>query len=230
MTTIALLVWLLAAAVTPPPVAPGDGCGCDFARLNNAWCRACQIGYVAGVPIRSQNLFEALDAHGHECDPAAIRCPTCCEAIENGGFCEPHRVGFHEGRLYATRLTWALARGMPFAVDELTCDTCRAKALRIIAAAAWDAPQDARKPLDGWCEECEVGMVGNVAFCSRAAYEAAIKEFRRLAQVVETSKRCERCAGAQLFGTHCSICSIRYDLEGHAISTGPSQPAGSAGR
>lgn len=220
----AVLLLVLAAAATPPPIAPGEGCGCDFARDNNGWCEHCQVGYVAGVPICSQALHAGLDAHGHEIDRAAMRCPDCIEAVDHDGFCLQHRVGYNRGRLYATRLTWALARGMLYRLEDLTCDTCRANGERLTSTT------DSKSPLEGWCQECQVGMVGSVAFCNRADYDAAIVEFRRLIRLNETAARCERCAGAQFFGTYCRFCDIRYDAEGDPISTGPNRPAASTGR
>src|SRR5262245_42365985 len=55
---------------------------CAQAKLKNQWCDHCGVGYVAGAPIRSKILFEALDAHGHDLVLAAIQCPECKAAIE----------------------------------------------------------------------------------------------------------------------------------------------------
>ena len=51
-------------------------CTCALAKIDNGWCNKCEVGYVAGVTINSQMLFEALDAHGHEIGPDGIQCPS----------------------------------------------------------------------------------------------------------------------------------------------------------
>ena len=60
-------VWMVLAALV----------GCEEARRTNGWCAAKNVGYVASVEIRSHALYEALDAHGHDIDPAAVTCATC---------------------------------------------------------------------------------------------------------------------------------------------------------
>ena len=58
------LLFLLWLAVLPLSIAE-EICTCAEARSVNGWCEAHAVGYVAGLEIRSAELFEALDTHGH---------------------------------------------------------------------------------------------------------------------------------------------------------------------
>ena len=103
---------------------------CAEARLVNGWCKTCEIGYVASVPVRNHDLFEALDAHGHPMDIEFVRCPTCREAIETDGYCERCRLGYVRSAGYFSRLTWTLARGKLTDLSKIECAECREHANR----------------------------------------------------------------------------------------------------
>ena len=90
-----------------------------------AWCYIHRIGHVAGVPISSLRLYEAVDTHGHEVDLTTFSCPACQRAIATDGVCAQHRVAFQEGRAYFTLLTYYLARGEPREPAALSCPACR---------------------------------------------------------------------------------------------------------
>ena len=50
----------------PVPFAFAAECTCVAAKLSNAWCESCKVGYLAGLRIPSERLFDTLDAHGHD--------------------------------------------------------------------------------------------------------------------------------------------------------------------
>ena len=83
----------------------GAECTCDVAKLKGGWCSKCETGYLAGVPIKSELLFEELDAHGHDIDPRAIRCGICKEAMKSNSYCDQCRIGWIDKKAYMSRLT-----------------------------------------------------------------------------------------------------------------------------
>jgi hypothetical protein len=179
---------------------PGeDGAGgvptcCAEAQLTNAWCEADDRGFVAGLEIRSRELHDALDAHGHEVDRDSIQCETCRTLMDAGGFCETCRIGWVAGQAYFTRLTYHLAQGRPTSGADGRCEACR---------------DDAR--LSGWCSAGQHGWAGNVVFGRREDQEAAARELDHLLVVIETSERCATCSLVQLVGDgRCPYCQITY--------------------
>jgi len=161
-------------------------CTCAQAKLRHHWCSACRVGYVAGVRIESELLFEEIDAHGHEIDPQRIECPSCQAALAADGYCERCRMGFVKKQAYMSRLTYFVAKGETKDADKIVCKTCRGNAAR-----------------HGWCDACEVGMVGNVAFKAKAEFEQAAKAYDVLLEAVRTLKRCVTCAVALVLDARC---------------------------
>ncbi len=224
-----------------PPVAEGPGCVCPKVRVADGWCGPCRTGYVASVEIRSPLLFEALDAHGHEIDPASLECEGCREAIRKDGFCEKSGYGFVRKELYFSKLTWVLARGERQAPGALRCRACAANARR--RPGAEPAPPEAgtrggdgaehgdanpaadpdRDETPGWCRECGVGMAGNVAFRDLEHFEIARREMARLVRAIEASRRCETCAVALFYDRRCPKCRIGY-RDGRPVSRPASGP------
>lgn len=190
--TIALLGWLAPTAATVP-----DDCRCADACLRNGWCAAHTVGYVAGVRVSSAILFEVLDAHGHDIDPAVIECSSCQTALASDGFCETCGMGYVAEQLYFSRLTYLLARGVPRAAADITCTACRTVATRGRAA---------------WCAPCGSGMVGNVTYTRRDLHERASGELRTLHEAVQASSRCETCAVVRFTGGLCSECDTQGAL------------------
>jgi len=178
------------------PTAPESSCKCEFNKLHNGWCEACKKGYVAGILVPSAMLLEALDAHGHDFDPASIKCKTCQEAIKTQGFCDRDNMGFIHNLAYVSRLTYHLAKGTPMDVSKLTCKKCR---------------QFARK--HGWCEACHRGMAGNVVFTNRNDFEQAARQIDFLMSVIKMIDRCEMCAVARFTGGKCPKCNILYERD-----------------
>jgi hypothetical protein len=176
---------------------------CEQARQRDGWCEACGVGYVAGVRIESRYLYEVLDAHGHQIDPASLECASCRAAYERDGFCSVCKTGYVRGEAYFSRLTYEIARGTRRVPADLTCPVCRANAKS-----------------HGWCETCGKAMIGNVAISSRQAYEHVVEAIRILQLANAEAQRCEHCAAAIVTDTECPLCRIRYK-NGKAVARRP---------
>ena len=183
-----VLVPLFVSQLPDDPV-----CTCDADKLKNGWCQKCKVGYVAGVAIKSEVLFEALDAHGHHIDADSMKCESCRKALASDCFCKRCNWGFVDKQLYYSKLTYLLARGTSKAESSIKCSSCRKNVL---------------KP--GWCDSCKVGMVGNVAFQDKEMFEQASKEYRKLLAAVEIARRCEICAVALFTDGKCPTCKKTY--------------------
>ena len=190
-----LPAWGLALVLLASPMdaSPQDRCICSTTRATNGWCAVHSFGWVGGLRIDSAWLYRALDAHGHDLDLTTFTCPQCRRAIETGGFCEEHRIGFVRGQAYFSRLTYELGKARPVEVASLACATCRKNAEGA-----------------GWCAKDGVGMVGPFSIGRRADFDQAIRalEIVRLAAVA--SKRCDQCAGAIITDGTCPFCRIKY--------------------
>ncbi len=169
--------------------------GCIEALRINGWCETSSIGYVAAVPIPSQWLHEALDAHGHEIPDWSHPCLDCNDALLSDGYCPHCKYGFVDGKLYFTKLTWSLGLGTVVDLWDLDCLEC------------------ATHPTgSGWCDDCARGLVGNVAFTDRAKYECAAGELDRLHESLTFVNECERCALSHYMGIECRAC-LRKDRD-----------------
>ena len=200
-------VLMLAASEKPP-------CICPTATNANVWCEAHAVGYVATVPIWSKELFEAIDAHGHEIERKHMRCATCLDAIDNDEYCVRSKIGYVGDKAYLSRLTYLLATGRRHDAKKLTCKTCRVHATRF-------ARPMKRPTLEsfGWCKEHKLGWIGNIAYQDRDRFEETATEFRRLLRAMELADRCESCATASFYDTYCPVCRIQYrdgrPVDGH---------------
>ena len=196
MTVFAGLAPALAGVLLlggPIASAPRDRCVCASAVETNGWCAVHGVGYVGGVRVASPWLYEAVDAHGHQVDPASFVCPSCRSAVAADGFCEAHRIGFVGGDAYFSKLTYLLARAVPRSPDDTRCPDCRAHATT-----------------QGWCTRCNVGMVGPFAFTDRREFDSAVEALRILKIANEAAARCDRCAVAILTDSPCPRCKITY--------------------
>ena len=189
----------------------GDGkelartnCTCEVSKSRGGWCNACDLGYVAGVAIKSEMLFEALDAHGHHINIESMGCEECRKAIASDGFCENCQWGFVGKQLYHSKLTYYLAKGRPKSKSASSCSTCKAHT---------------GKPL--WCESCKIGGVGNVTYTDKGAFGSVAREYGKLLQAVELSAKCEDCGVAFFMGTKCLKCKISYTDGKKPPSQGP---------
>jgi hypothetical protein len=167
-------------------------CTCAAAPAMNGWCEEHHVGYVAGIAIHSQLLYEALDAHGHQVDLSTFDCPSCREAIRTGGFCETHRVGFVGSLAYFSRLTYELARAKT-QIGEISCEICRHNVAK-----------------GGWCDRSKLGRIGPFVFEDKAAFLRAMREVEILRTAIAAIPRCERCAVAIVTDSQCPLCHITY--------------------
>lgn len=193
----ALALYLLCGCT---PAAPQPCPTCAAAKRTNQWCDRCKVGYVAGTPIRSKVLFDALDAHGHVLDLSSIKCEQCQNAIAHEGFCETCRIGWHLKQAYFSRLTYHVSRGVVRPDGPIACSTCRQNATRY-----------------GWCDACALGSVGNVEFRDRADFDGACRGYDLMMAADEASRRCETCALAILTDTSCFYCKVTYK-EGRPVA------------
>jgi len=173
-------------------------CKCGIAKVENGWCTDCKVGYVAGVKIKSDGLFESLQ--GHEVDEAKIKCPSCAKAHKAGGFCEACKTGFVDGKAYHTWVAYRLANGAFKRVDDIKCATCRKAAEE-----------------SGWCESCGVGYVAHHKLMDKVEYEKPMqaKKVLRLA----AKSQCEKCAVAMVSDGKCEQCKVEY-ANGEKIKSG----------
>ncbi len=203
MRRIALLILLL---LGPGPTWAGSARttqDCEEAKRTNLWCSAGNVGYVAGIAIRSPFLYEALDAHGHDVEPAAMTCEICRKAVASHGFCLAHRLGFVGGQAYVSPLTYYLARSRTIEPAELSCGACLRHTKGI-----------------GWCDPHRVGIAGHFALDNREEFDQMQKAYGILLAAVEASSRCERCAAAMVAEGYCAIHRVHYQ-DGRATSGSP---------
>lgn len=181
------------------PSTSGDPstCVCASARVKDTWCEACGAGYLAGIRIPSRRLFEVLDAHGHDYDPAVVACESCRKAIAKEGYCEECRRGFRGGQCYMSRLSYEVARGRRDDPATITCERCRTNSTTF-----------------GWCNACTLGRIGTIVAADRAGYQAAAVEAERLIQAIERLEPCESCAIAYFTKGYCPTCRKRFREDG----------------
>ncbi|MBI4717489.1 MAG: hypothetical protein HY763_06775 [Planctomycetes bacterium] len=173
-------------------------CKCGIAKVENGWCADCKVGYVAGVKIKSDALFESLQ--GHEVDEAKIKCPSCTKAHKAGGYCEACKAGFIGGNAYHSWVAYRLANGEFKRVDDIKCATCRKAAEG-----------------SGWCESCGVGYVAHHKLTDKAEYEKAVQAQKVLRLAAES--KCEKCAVAMVSDGKCEQCKVEY-ANGEKIKSG----------
>jgi len=189
-TTIGLsgLVTVLAVAH-----ALAADCTCKDARRHGGWCNECDVGYVAAVRIESADLFEALDAHGHQIDPKRIECSSCQEGLKSDGFCDRCSMGFVEKQAYLSRLTYHLALGKQIAEADIACKVCKELAGKT-----------------GWCKKCRRGWIGFVSIDHKKDYDQAAKAYAILVAAVKMLQKCDTCAVAMVPGARCPSCNVFY--------------------
>src|SRR5262245_61363846 len=85
-------------------------CTCKKAKVENGWCGDCKMGYVAGVTVKSQKLYDAVSASPNAGEK--MECPDCKKFAEAGkGYCTKCNVGFVGKNHYHSMTGYALARG-----------------------------------------------------------------------------------------------------------------------
>jgi hypothetical protein len=205
-STIVVLLLLAGGAVSPTP----GTCSCIAIPEDGGWCDVHGIGYIGGVEIGSQMLFETLDPHGHEVDLASFECAGCRKAIDEEGFCDEHRVGFVDERAYYSRLSYLLARAPRVSVASIYCPTCR-----LHAAAR------------GWCPACRRGLVGRSVFADRKTYVEVDNALDLVERADTAADRCVYCAVAMVSDTGCHVCGIEY-RDGKPLPPATPESTGSA--
>ena len=158
MGFLLLCAWAAAARREAREAAIASVCTCELERQRNGWCAVHALGYVADFTIRSQALYDALDAHGHDVDVVGMPCATCREAARTDGFCARHVRGFVGGRAYLSRLAYHLARGEP---EEVRAE------LGVLATAVQTVERcelcAAAMVVDGTCPRCRLSYEGGRA-------------------------------------------------------------------
>ncbi len=182
-TSITILVLGIAAVQ-----AYGE-CNCDVAKVKSGWCKDCKVGYFAGVKIKSEKLFEALD--GKEVDEDAIKCGSCKKAYSSDGVCTHCRVGFANKKVYHSWVAQRLVIGEAKDLSKITCPGCRESAEKF-----------------GWCKTCKLGMVGNRAFGDEKEFERAVRARAVLLSAV--GNKCPTCAVAMVTDGKCAACKVEY--------------------
>jgi hypothetical protein len=167
-------------SVRPPPHADG-------------WCAECNAGFIASIRVPSRDLFETLDAHGHDVDPAAFTCEGCKEALRTGGFCDRCRMGFVGGQAYLSRLTYHVARARVEDPATIACAACRTNAAG-----------------HGWCGACGVGRIGPLVLATREDLAETWKALERLHRAIAELERCETCGVALFTGGRCRDCGRSF--------------------
>lgn len=169
-------------------------CCCQSADELSVWCDACGVGHVASVRIQSRQLFDALDAHGHDVLPQSFRCDECKKAFKADGFCHRCKIGFVHGKAYFSRLTYTLALGTLTKPGSFKCTRCR---------------EHTRSA--GWCEQCNVGLVGCISFRDKQVFERAQDAVRVLRKAIEKLDECPSCAVALAVDRRCQRCKKSYE-------------------
>jgi hypothetical protein len=184
-------------STTKTPSAP---CTCGAPKGIGGWCERHGVGYVGDVKIRSLDLYEIMDAHGHVTGAASFQCSECQKALDSDGYCEEHKIGFVGKMAYFSRLTYELARAQRTDPTKIACPVCR---------------KNARG--HGWCDAHQIGMVGNFAIKGRERYQGVAKEIEILELASKTSERCEHCAMAIVTDSRCPFHKITYK-DGHPVA------------
>ena len=187
-------IWLTGlVAILAVAGALAAECACQEARLHGGWCSKCSVGYVAAVRIESADLFEVLDAHGHQIDPQRMECPSCQKALKSDGFCERCRMGFVKQQAYLSRLTYHIALGQEIAAADVACKTCKDFVGKT-----------------GWCDKCRRGWIGFVSTDRKQDYDQATRAYAVLLAAVKMLPKCDTCAVAMVTGARCPSCNIAY--------------------
>ena len=168
---------------------------CLSAYETHGWCKACQLGYVALVPIRSQKFHEALDVHGHEVPRSSLQCQLCIQVSQQDEFCPRCHHGFVSGKLYFSKLSWSLAQGITLSGNE-TCLDCDPSS---------ENPASLQSPVSP-CPTCDGYRVGNVKFLSAEKAHNAWSQLQRLLEALDRDAECPGCCLNGFFGIPCPDC------------------------
>ncbi len=190
----------------------GD-CTCTATKTDDGWCQDCKVGYVAGVKIKSEKLYNALEGQA-VADASTIKCPACKAAIENDGSCDHCQASFANKTRYSSRVAYRLARGQAMGANGLTCPgsaaTCTGRETKCTGGATKCSGCEGRLADRGWCDGCKVGLVGNRAFKDKEAYDEAAQARETLKTAAKTAEKCEACAVAMVTDGNCTTCNASF--------------------
>jgi hypothetical protein len=183
---------LVACAVLAAAATAYADCSCKIAKVKDGWCQDCKVGYVAGVELKSKNLYDALKGEAVT-DTSKVKCELCKAALEKNATCAHCKVGFVHGTKYRSMAAYHLARGEATDSAKIKCAGCRAHA-----------------ETHGWCDSCKMGFVANRAFADKDAYEQARSAHKTLHLAAKASGKCEGCAVAMVTDGTCSACKVSF--------------------
>lgn len=167
-------------------------CSCKIAKTADGWCSDCKLGYIAGVKIKSKQLYTAVEGEPIT-DKSKVKCNLCKAALEKNATCAHCKVGFVHGTKYRSMAAYHLARGEATDPAKIKCAGCRAHA-----------------ETHGWCDGCKMGFVANRAFADKDAYEQARSAHKTLHLAAKASGKCEGCAVAMVTDGTCSACKVSF--------------------
>ena len=157
---VAVLFWLAGCGAVSEPRSAGR----STQPVSSGWLPSSAGGFIAGIPVPSQTLYESLIPAPHDLlSLGDVQCPSCRAAIGSDGYCGHCGVGWVAQRGYVTRLSYYLAKGNPLDASALACPACRENSRRL-----------------GWCDRCGIGMLGEMAYRDRLLYDEAVPSFEIL--------------------------------------------------
>ena len=179
----------MAALLLSATLAHAGGECCDSAKVKNAWCEGCKVGFFADISLTSQKLHGALSAA--KMNPESLECGGCRVALEESTTCCDRY--FTRGYAYKSRFAADLARGKRIDVAKLECEGCKTASGK-----------------NGWCEGCSFGLVGNYSFKDQKSHAAAVMAHAIIKKANDTVQKCESCAIAMVTDGSCATCDVSF--------------------
>ena len=142
-----------------------DSCLCAVNKVETGWCMKCKVGYVGSTRVPSADLFDMIDPHGHDLDPAGISCSGCLSALKADTFCDPCGIGYVDDRAYVSRLAYLMANEEPEDSPVL-----KAEFDRLNVALEWLSDCElcgVASYVDGRCPTCRIHFKNGVPVNSR---------------------------------------------------------------
>lgn len=167
-------------------------CTCKVAKVSDGWCTDCNVGYVAGVTMKSHKLFDALMGMKID-DPSTIKCESCKEAMATNGECEHCHIAFAGGKAYHSMPACCVARGDVVDAAKVTCEACKANLGG-----------------HGWCDKCNAGVVGDRVFKDKDSYKKSLMAQELIERAAKAADKCEGCAVAMVTDGECEHCKITF--------------------
>jgi len=166
-------------------------CTCKTNKTAGGWCTDCKLGYVSGVQVKSQKLYDALQ--GQAVNEAELKCPSCKTAFAKNDACSACKVSYADRKSFKSPFAATLASGKAVKADDIKCATCKGNVDK-----------------QGWCDSCKAGIVHGRQFTDKAAYEKAVKAHEVLVESTKQLSHCEQCAIAMATNGTCNQCKETY--------------------